>query len=591
MKRTLLTFSLVLLALLSFSQEILLETEAFDDKGGWVVDAQFVDNMGSPYLLAHGLGNPVKAASTNFKFPEKGIYHFWVRTKDWAPFPQGPGKFQIQINDKTIKTVFGASGDKNWKWYYAGTVEAAQTQATLVLKDLTGFEGRCDAIFFSKKKQTPPNQAKELALFRKKLLGLPAKAPSAGEFDFVVIGGGIAGTAAAVQASRLGLKTALIQNRPVLGGNNSSEIRVHLMGRTDLNHYPKLGRIVRELDNGDPGNAGKKARDYGDRRKYNVAKAEKNLKLFLNMHAFEVEKEGTKIKAVIAKHNENALELRFEAPFFADCTGDGNIGFLAGADYRMGRESRQQTGESLAPEKADDFTMGTSNLWYAVQTDTASSFPECPWALQFSDEYHLDQTHADWRWETGFGNFNTITEAEEIRDHNFRAIYGNWAYLKNHQSEKYQNYTLGWVAYVGGKRESRRLLGDIILKQEDLQKPVIYPDGFVTSTWSIDLHYPDPKNSKYFPGEEFISTYQHPKIQPYPIPLRCLYSRNVPNLMMAGRDISVTHVALGTVRVMRTGGMMGEVVAHVIALCKKHQTNPRGVYQYHLDELKEMLSN
>ncbi|MHC4483965.1 MAG: glycoside hydrolase family 88 protein [Planctomycetota bacterium] len=198
-------------------------------------------------------------------------------------------------------------------------------------------------------------------------------------------------------------------------------------------------------------------------------------------------------------------------------------------------------------------------------------------------------TRGDWNWEAGL-NRDQITEFEYIRDHSFRAIYGNWAFQKHHSKnkDKYQRLKLDWVAYIGGKRESRRLLGDIILQQQDIQEEKRFSDSFVTTTWSIDLHYPDPENSKYFPGEEFRTICEQPKIKPYPIPYRCLYSRNIQNLMMAGRCISVTHVALGTVRVMRTCGMMGEVVGMAASLCKKHNTSPRGVYQHHLAELKQL---
>jgi hypothetical protein len=274
---------------------------------------------------------------------------------------------------------------------------------------------------------------------------------------------------------------------------------------------------------------------------------------------------------------------------FVDCTGDGTIGYLAGADYRMGRESKEQTGESMAPEKPDKMTMGASVMWYSAQSNQSEMFPLCPWALRFTEESCQQATRGDWNWEAGL-NRDQINEFEYIRDYSFRAIYGNWAFQK-HQSrnkDKYQRLKLDWVAYIGGKRESRRLLGDIILQQQDIQRRKRYNDSFVTSTWSIDLHYPDPKNSKYFPGEEFRTICEQPKIKPYPIPYRCLYSRNIQNLMMAGRCISVTHVALGTVRVMRTCGMMGELVGMAASLCKQHNTDPRGVYENHLSRLKQI---
>jgi hypothetical protein len=343
------------------------------------------------------------------------------------------------------------------------------------------------------------------------------------------------------------------------------------------------------LDNGDPGNGNPEAKEYGDKRKLDVVNAEKNISLFLNTHMYEVEKEGNKIVAVIGRNIETNQETRFAGALFADCTGDGTLGYLAGADYRMGRESQAETGESLAAEEADDFTLGTSNLWASLERDSASSFPETPWAIQFSDEYHIDDHKADWQWETGFGNFNTITEAEQIRDHNLRAIYGNWSYLKNHKSEKYANYELAWVAYIGGKRESRRLLGDHILTQMDIQEGKMYPDGCVTATWTIDLHFPEAENSKYFEGEEFFAATKHIRVKPYTIPYRCLYSRNIENLFMAGRDISTTHVAFGSTRVMRTCGMMGEAVGYAAYLARKYDTSPRGVYQEHLEEFKGLL--
>ncbi|GAI04228.1 unnamed protein product, partial [marine sediment metagenome] len=192
----------------------------------------------------------------------------------------------------------------------------------------------------------------------------------------------------------------------------------------------------------------------------------------------------------------DAGELRFRSPLFADCTGDGSVGYLAGADYRMGRESREQTKESLAPEKPDKMTMGASVMWYSAQTKVPTRFPDCPWALQFTDQTCQNATRGDWNWETGL-NRNQITEFEYIRDYSFRAVYGNWSFQKNHSRNrnKYANYKLDWVAYIGGKRESRRLLGDIILQQQDIQGRKRFPDSFVTTTWTIDLHYPSPKNS------------------------------------------------------------------------------------------------
>jgi len=170
-------------------------------------------------------------------------------------------------------------------------------------------------------------------------------------------------------------------------------------------------------------------------------------------------------------------------------------------------------------------------------------------------------------------------------------VYSNWSFLKNGYSEKdkYANRQPGWVAYVAGKRESRRLLGDHILKEQDIADYVVYPDGAASTSWSIDLHYPDPENTGHFPEQEFKSIAVHQNIYPYPIPYRCFYSRNVDNLFMAGRNISVTHVALGTVRVMRTTGMMGEVVGMAAAVCRQNNVKPRGVYEKYLEDLKILM--
>ena len=572
---------------------VFVEAESFADIGRWVVDQQSMDQMGSPYLLAHGLGVPVKDAATTVTFPAAGTYRLWVRTRDWVATwkaPGAPGKFQVLIDSKAVGKVFGTEGVK-WHWQDGGAVEIASTKVALALHDLTGFEGRCDAIcFVPAGKAAPPDGGKALADFRRKALAIPDKVQDAGTFDLVVVGGGIAGTCAAISAGRCGLNVALVQDRPVLGGNNSSEVRVHLGGGIKLAPYPALGSVVKELSPRQRGNAGPPER-YEDAKKLRVTRGEKNVSLFLSTHVFKVEKAGDRIAAVIGKHIRTGRDIRFTAPLFADCTGDGTVGFLAGADFRMGREGRAETAEQLAPAKGDKMTMGSSVQWYSRPGDQAAPFADCPWAVQFTEANCQRVTGGEWNWETGM-NKHQIDQFEEIRDYGMRVVYGNWAFMKNHSRSKanYANRRLDWMAYIAGKRESRRLLGDVILKQQDIIGRKIFPDGCVTTTWTIDLHYPDPRNTKHFPGREFRSIAKHARIKPYPVPYRCFYSRNVSNLFMAGRDISVTHVALGTVRVMNTCGMMGEVVGMAASLCKKHNTTPRGVYKDYLDELKQLMS-
>ena len=570
--------------------ELFVETESFTDKGGWVVDQQFTDLMGSPYLLAHGMGVPVKDAFTEVSFPCKGTYRMFVRTYNWtSPWydGKGAGGFQVMVDGQPAGIIFGDTGNA-WMWQDGGEVTINKPKVQISLHDLTGFNGRCDAIYFTQDSAfVPPTGTGALTAFRYRQTGIKPK--NGGKYDLVVIGGGVAGICAAISAARLGLQVALIHDRPVWGGNNSSEVRVHLGGRIALEPYPALGGIVKELSPEKGGNA-QPADQYEDKKKTALLNAEPNITQFMNYRAFAVTMNGRTIKSVTAKHIETGEELVFTAPVFADCTGDGTIGVLAGADFAMGRESKADFGEPTAPEIADKMTMGSSVQWYSEVKDAASDFPVFKYGIDFDEENVQKVTMGEWTWETGM-NFDQITDFERIRDYGLLVVYSNWSFLKNAYSEKanYANRQLGWVAYVAGKRESRRLLGDIILREQDIVNHVDYPDGSAATSWSIDLHYPDPGNTAHFPEGEFKSIAVHQTIYPYPIPYRCFYSRNVDNLFMAGRNISVTHVALGTVRVMRTTGMMGEVVGMAAAVCKQNKVKPRGVYEKHLDDLQTLM--
>lgn len=618
--------AIILFLLLNFgfanASRLLVEAESFRSKGGWVVDQQFMDQMGSPYLMAHGLGKQVDDAVTQVVFPESGIYYIYVRTFNWtSPWKkgEGPGKFRLSVNKKKLPIILGAEGEA-WMWQPAGKVNIKDTEVTLGLHDLTGFNGRCDAIYFTTSEgDVPPAEVKPLEDFRHTLLQLPDTPTSAGQYDLVVVGGGIAGMCTAITAARLGSKVALIQDRPVLGGNNSSEVRVGLSGLIFQDPYPKLGSVVDEIapighwtlweakqnpqaerskkifkvieENPEKKihNAGPKS-NYEDGMKQEAIEKEENIDLFLNTHVFDVQLNENKISAVIGKDIVTGKETIFYSNLFVDCTGDAGIGYLAGADFRMGREDHKEFYEETAPVIADKQTMGASLQWYSSEEKFVSGFPPFNYGISFSDESCEKVTMGEWTWETGM-NFNQIEDFEYIRDYGLLVVYSNWSYLKNNLKENsmFKNQRLEWAAYISGKRESRRLLGDYILKESDLTKHILHEDGTASTTWTIDLHYPDPENTKNFPGDEFKSIAKHITINPYPIPYRCLYSRNIDNLFMAGRNISVTHVALGTVRVMRTTGMMGEVVGMAASLCKKYQTYPRDIYRYHLNELKVLM--
>ena len=640
MKR-LLIFLIAALATLpqAKSQSIFLEAEGFSDLGGWTNDNQSMMQMGSPYLIAHGLGRPVADAQTVFNAPEEGTYRLWVRTRDWTRTwgrTESPGRFQVVINGKPSSETFGTKTEE-WAWQDGGTVTLTKGENKISLHDLTGFEGRCDAIFLTKDMESEaPEPTTD---FRRKALGIKASAlqlrsgtgKRIRKYDFVVVGGGIAGICAAITAARLGSTVALVQNRPVLGGNNSSEIRVGLSGLIYKEPYPQLGRLMDEIggigywtnreaqQNPDSPrskhildvlkkhpekhihNAGP-ASNYEDDKKLEAVLNEPNITLFLSKQAISAKTRGGKIRSIVVKDIFTSEETIIKGRLFADCTGDANLGFMAGADYRMGRESRAETGETQAPEKADSLTMGTSVQWFASAlrlrsgtedgsgTGDGTGFPECPWAIQFTDSTCIPIVHGEWDWETGLGR-DQVEEIERIRDHGLRAVYGNWAYLKNSPKfkEQFKDQRLEWVACIGGKRESRRLMGDVILKEQDFTENVQYDDASFTATWGMDLHYPKPE-----PGmeaeEPFRATSVTKHHKDYAVPYRCLYSRNIDNLLMAGRDISVTHAALGTIRVMRTGGMMGEVVGMAASICKDHRCSPRGVYQKYLPELKALMT-
>ena len=590
---------------------VLVECEAFDSLGGWVVDPQFMDEMGSPFLLAHGLREPVVDAETDVKFPETGEYRVWVRTRDWvAPWKRDdtpeskraygcPGKFKVLIGGKALETTFGTKGDE-WFWHDGGIIEITKKETKVALHDLTGFEGRCDAILFCKDAAfVPPSKPDELTAFRRKLSGTD-KVHDAGEYDLVVVGGGIAGTCAAVSGARSGLKVALVQDRPVLGGNNSSEVRVWLQGARSKEPWPRVGDVVAELEHTEYAHYGAEntADLYEDDKKLAVVRGEPNIELFLEYRGNGIKMTGKRIGAVIAEHVRSGKRIRLEGRWFADCTGDACIGALAGADFDIQMKDK----------------MGPCNLWNvceckdtkAINTDAEKSgkvvpFPRCPWALDLSDKPFPGRSKikpdpkklGGWYWESG-SDRDPIKDKEYVRDWNFRAMYGAWDALKN-VDKVLPEYRLNWSAYILGKRESRRLLGDVILDVNDLTSDRKFPDGCFPTGWSNDLHLPDPKFNKGFEGDAFISKAlygrfpAHNENRPFWVPYRCLYSRNIDNLFMAGRCISVTHDALGAVRVMRTGGCGGEIVGMAAGVCKEFNTNPRGVYEKYLDKLQKRM--
>ena len=564
---------------------VLVEAESFADHGGWTLDTQFIREMGSPYLLAHGLGKPVADATTKVSIPTAGDYRIFVRTKDWVArwnAAGSPGRFSVVVNGTPLAEPCGTSGAA-WGWQDGGTVTLPAGEATIGLRDLTGFDGRCDCIALTTDKAPPPNDSGILAAWRRTALGLeksglPAAPEIKGPYDLVVIGGGYAGMGAAISSARMGLKVALVQDRPVLGGNGSSEVRVWAMGLIRRGKYPRIGEIIEEFCDHAKKSPGT-YEEFGDAKKEQIVRAEPKIDLFLNTHAFAVERDGARIKSVTAVDTKTSRELRFTGRLFCDATGHATIGHLAGAETSMEPKGR----------------MGMSNMWAWAEADGPQTFPATPWALPLTmnDFPYPRDHHGQWFWESGFDK-DPLADAEGIRDWNLRAVYGAWNAMKNGDgAEKHANAILTWVAAIGGPRESRRILGDVVLTQDDIVGKKEFPDGCVPSTWSIDLHYPKKEYAEKFPDNPFISIAVHDnrvdRTYGYPVPYRCFYSKDVENLFMAGRCVSVDHQALGTVRVMKTCGMMGEVVGKAASLAIKHGTDPRGVYEKHWGEMDELL--
>jgi len=376
----------------------------------------------------------------------------------------------------------------------------------------------------------------------------------------------------------------------VLGGNGSSEVRVWANGGTMRGKYPHLGEIVEEFADHAQDSPGVAA-EFGDEHKEQVIRAEPNIELFLGHYAYktDVTPGDGRILSVTALEIRTGREKRFHGRLFVDATGHGTVGVLAGAQSHLEPKGR----------------MGMSNMWFWQLEDSPQPWPQTPWALQLElDDFpqtrgsvaRLDGREfmkGEWFWESGFDQ-DPIDGAELIRDWNLRAVFGAFSALKvGVEREAHSNAALKWVAFIGGPRESRRLLGDVMLSREDIVSQRAFPDGCVATTWDIDLHYPKEQFSKKFPDNPFISRAEFgagvDRYNGYPVPYRCFYSKNVPNLFMAGRCVSVTHEALGTIRVMRTLGMMGEVVGKAAYLCIRYDTDPRGVYTDHWSTLDELM--
>ncbi len=414
--------------------------------------------------------------------------------------------------------------------------------------------------------------------------------------DFTVVGGGVAGCITAISAARLGVKTVLLHNRPFLGGPSGAECCADSDGRFVTGASEYVNRSARETGileemkceaffraaNGWSQHWSIILREWCER--------EKGLTLLMNTEATEVETDGGRIVSVTAMTQGNEKRYRIFSPVFADCSGDSFLGFNAGAAFRVGREAASEFGESLAPEKADGKTMGSSIAFRAIDTGSPVPFFAPDWANKInSDEdlpyrMHNNPRHGYWWLEYG-GECDTIGDNEEIYRKLLSVLYGVWNHVKNGGDHGADNYAINWISAIPGKRESRRLEGEIILTQNDVVNHTEFSDAVAYGGWPIDLHPPEGVFGKGHPGS--TPPFVFPGV--YHIPFRALYSRNISNLMMAGRNISVSHVALGTTRVMATCGTCGQAVGTAAALCLKYGCGPAEISTKHIPELRKML--
>ena len=416
------------------------------------------------------------------------------------------------------------------------------------------------------------------------------------EYEIVVVGGGLAGVCAAIGAARRGRRVALVQNRPVLGGNSSSEVRVWVCGATahGVHHYARETGIMGELfvenqyrnPEGNP--------YYWDLLLLEKVRAEQRLDLFLNTEVTQVEAEGPqherRITSVTGWMSGSERSLTFTAPTFIDCSGDGLVGHLAGAEHMSGREPRALWDEPWAPEIPDSNTLGSTILFYSKDIGEPSKFVAPPFAVDITRTAIPDRriirhtmNGCDYWWIEWGGEMDVVHDNERIRDELQNVCYGIWDYIKNSGRFDADTLTLEWIGAVPGKREYRRFVGDHVLIQQEVLEQREFEDRVAFGGWSIDLH---PAGGVY--AEEKGSLHWHPDGN-YHIPLRSLYSKNVRNMWMAGRNISASHVAFGSTRVMATCAVLGEAVGIAASVALEHGATPRQVATEHLPEVHRAL--
>jgi hypothetical protein len=413
------------------------------------------------------------------------------------------------------------------------------------------------------------------------------------DVDVFIAGGGMSGVIAAVSAARHGAKVVLVQDRSRLGGNASSEVKMHIVGANHHKSRPgwREGGLLEEFRLDDAANNPQRCWELWDLLLYDKCVSEPNLTLLVDTVLFAVDKSGNRITAAYARCDKTEHIYKVRAKNYIDCTGDGRLGLEAGADMRYGRESRSDHGEPLAPETPDKETMGSSILFTSRKYDKPMPFTPPKWARKITKKQLAHRGVKAWEygywWIEWGGQMNTIHDNERIRFELLSIVMGVWDYIKNSGDiPASANWAMDWVGMIPGKRESRRFLGDHILTQQDLMGLTgDFEDGVAIGGWPMDDHPPGGFDRDDLPPCVQVKT------PVYNIPYRSLYSRNVENLMLGGRLISATHAAFTSTRVMATCSVVGQAVGTAAALCAKYDCPPRTLWQdkAKLAELRQTL--
>ncbi|WP_321474228.1 FAD-dependent oxidoreductase [uncultured Paludibaculum sp.] len=398
--------------------------------------------------------------------------------------------------------------------------------------------------------------------------------------DVFVAGGGLAGVCAALAAARNGARVVLVQDRSRLGGNSSSEVKMHVVGANSHRSRPgwREGGLVEEIRLDDAAGNPQRSFEMWDMLLYDKVISEKNITLLLETTLYSVVKKGEAIDCVMARCDKSEHLYRVHAPLFVDCTGDSRLGLEAGALMRTGRETRSEFNESLAPEKADEETLGSSILFTSRNYGRPMPFTPPTWARKVTREQLRFRPTKTWEygywWVEWGGDLNTIWDNERIRYELLAIALGVWDYIKNSDNHPDSaNWALDWLGMMPGKRGSRRMVGDHLITQHDLLKGD-FDDAVAIGGWPMDDHPPGGFDRSDLPPNTVLRT---PEV--YNIPLRALYSKNVPNLMMAGRNISATHAAFTSTRVMATCACVGQAVGTAAAQCISAKILPRQLAQ------------